>query len=386
MVNSRILRPPAERCFCRTVPSGSLKLPWCGRPDGRCACGQHRHQYRKGKEFNDRVSIAGEFVEHDRLHIGTTLRKEAAERLICRKDGQSKLGDNERSQTVLWESIVSFKTILVLLDESDDSAKRLEVACSLAQGHGAHLNALAVSQQLGTYMAGGIDAGAAYVDVGQIEESRQKAQRIANIARGQIDRHGVHGDVRWASHETFGLREAVAIQGRHADLTIVGQPVERNSLNLRDAIVEGALFSSGRPVLLLPASWDKLIKASHIVVAWDGSQQAARALSDAAPFLDQAAKTTVLIVDPQPGHDNIGPEPGADISAVLARHCSKVELDRIPSSGGSIAQALLRRAAATAADLIVMGSYGQSVWRESIFGGVSYEMTHKTTIPLFLSH
>lgn len=281
---------------------------------------------------------------------------------------------------------MSFKTILVLLDESDDSIQRLKVACSLAEDHGAHLNALAMSQQFGTHMTVGIDAGAAYVDGGQIEESRQKAQRLANAAREEIDRHGVHGEVRWASHEAFGLRESAAVQGRHADLTIIGQPVEGHSLGLRDAVVEGALFSSGRPVLLLPLGWDKAIKASHIVIAWDGSQEAARALSDAAPLLDQAAKITIVIVDPKPGYDNIGPEPGADIAAVLARHCSNIELDRIPSSGGSVAQALLGRAAATAADLIVMGGYGHSVLRESVFGGVSYDMTHKTTIPLFLSH
>lgn len=281
---------------------------------------------------------------------------------------------------------MSFKTMLVVLDESDDSTKRLEVACSLAQAHGAHLNALAMSQQFGAFMTGGIDAGAAYVDVGQIEESRQKAQSLASAARKQIDRHGIRGDARWASHEAFGLRGSVGVQGRHADLTIVGQPAEGYSLSLRDAVVEGALFSSGRPVLLIPKSWNKPIKADHIVVAWDGSYHAARALNDAAPLLDAAAKTTIVIVDPKPGYEDLGPEPGADIAAVLARHCSNIELDRIPSSGASIAHALLGRAAATAADLIVMGSYGQSVLRESVFGGVSYDMTHETTIPLLMSH
>ena len=281
---------------------------------------------------------------------------------------------------------MSFKTMLVLLDESSDSAKRLDVACSLAEKHGAHLNALAMSQQFTPYITGGLDAGAAYVDVGQIEQSRKKAQDVANAARKQIDQHSIFGDVRWASHETFGLREAATIQGRHSDLTVVGQPVEGHSLGLREAVVEGALFASGRPVLLMPVGWDKAIKASHVIVAWDGSQQAARALSDAAPFLDQAAKITVVVVDPKPDSDSIGPEPGADISAVLARHCGNVELDRIPSSGSSIAQALLGRAAATAGDLIVMGGYGHSVLRESFFGGVSHEMIHETTIPLFLAH
>ena len=158
------------------------------------------------------------------------------------------------------------------------------------------------------------------------------------------------------------------------------------SRDLREAVFEGALFSSGRLILLIPANWSKPIKASHVVVAWDGSRQAARALSDAALFLDRAAKTTIVMVDPEPKPDGLGPDPGVDIAAVVARHCSRVELDRIPHAGASAAQALLDRANGTASDFIVMGGYGHSVMREQLFGGVSREMIEKTTIPLFLSH
>ena len=281
---------------------------------------------------------------------------------------------------------MSLKTILVLLDECEDSTARLDVACSLADAHGAHLSALAMSQQHATYTGAGLDAGAAMVDVGQVEESRKQAQSIASAAKKHIDARGILGEARWMSHEAFGLREAAGVQGRHADLTIAGQPAEGFSPYLREAVLEGALFSSGRPVLLVPAQWDKALKASHVIVAWDASRQAARALSDAALFLDRAANTTIVIVDPKPGYEGFGPDPGADIAAVLARHCSKVALDRIPSAGASVAEALLARAADTASDLIVMGGYGHSVLRESVFGGVSREMIEKTTVPLLLSH
>jgi len=278
------------------------------------------------------------------------------------------------------------KTILVLLDESEDSSARLDVACSLAKSHGAHLTALAMSQQFSTYLAVGVDAAAATVDVGHIEESQKKAQAIALAAKNHIDSRGLLGEARWTSREAFGLREAAGVQGRHANLTIAGQPVDGFNRDLREAALEGALFSSGRPILLIPANWNKPIKASHVIVAWDGSRQAARALSDAALFFDRAAKTTIVMVDPEPKHGGLGPDPGVDIATVLARHCSRVELDRIPHAGASAAQALLARANDTASDFIVMGGYGHSVMREQLFGGVSREMIETTTIPLFLSH
>jgi nucleotide-binding universal stress UspA family protein len=124
----------------------------------------------------------------------------------------------------------------------------------------------------------------------------------------------------------------------------------------------------------------------HVVVAWDASSQSARTLSDAAPFLESAEETTVVVVDPEPGNQGFGVDPGADIAPVLARHCSNVILDRIPSSGASIAQALLTRTIDASGDLIVMGCYGHSSLRESLLGGVTRDMIEQTTIPILLSH
>ena len=85
-------------------------------------------------------------------------------------------------------------------------------------------------------------------------------------------------------------------------------------------------------------------------------------------------------------HAGFGEEPGADIALHLARHCPQVELDRIPSSGHSIAQAVLARTIAASGDLIIMGGYGHSMLRESFFGGVTREIIHQTSVPLLLAH
>ena len=281
---------------------------------------------------------------------------------------------------------MSFKTILALLDEAEESSKRLDVACSLAKDHGAHLNALVMSLQIYPLVSSGIDVGAAAIDVEQLEEARQRAQSVAAAAKKSIDAHGLLGEARWTSRELAGLRDAAALHGRHADLTIVGQPVEGRHLSLREAALEGALFYSGRPVLLIPDSYQGPINVRNVVVAWDASKQVAGALSDAVHFIEHAEKATIVIVDPKPGHQDFGADPGVDIASVLARHCSNVELDRIPSSGASMAQALLTHSADVSADLIVMGGYGHSLLRETVFGGVSREIIQRTAVPLFMSH
>ena len=281
---------------------------------------------------------------------------------------------------------MSIKTMLIFLDESAESKERLEVACGLAEHHGAHLNALAMSIQIHPFAAVALEGGAAGIDVEQIEQERIRAQSVAAAAKKRLQTRGVMGDTRWISHEQFGLREAASLQGRYADLIIAGQPTEGPYSSLREAALEGALFSSGRPMLVIPSNWRGPISVRNVIVAWDASREAARALSDAIPFLEAADKTTIVIVDPKPGHKGLGEDPGADIAPILARHCSNVSLDRIPSSGASIAQALVTRAKDASGDLIVMGGYGHSSLREALFGGVSREMIHQTSIPLLLSH
>ncbi len=276
--------------------------------------------------------------------------------------------------------------MIVLLDSADDSPARLDTACHLAERHDSHLTALALTLQIYPYAAAGLDAGAAAIDVGLIEETRQRARDVAASAKKTTSERGVSGDVRWSSRELSGLRDVTAIHGRFAELTIAGQPAEGREQSTREWAIEGALFSSGRPVLLIPSNWQGAINTRHVIVAWDASRVAARALSDAIHFIEGAEKTTVVVVDPQPGYQDFGDEPGADIAPVIARHCSNVVVDRIPSSGATVAEALLERSIDASGDLIVMGGYGHSPLRESIFGGVSRDMIRQASIPLLLSH
>ena len=279
-----------------------------------------------------------------------------------------------------------YRTILTYLDDGDDSGLRLEAACDLGERFGAHVSALGLAMQVFGYHAAGADGFDSSFDVEEFEATCQRAAEIANDAKEMLAKRGIGGDARWASHEAIGLTDTAGRQARRADLAIAGQPVDGVNLALREAVLDGALFRSGRPVLILPALWAGGSVGKKVVVAWDGSQQASRAINDALPFIESADRTVVVIVDPDVGTQRFGEEPGADITAALARHCKSTMLDRIPSFGKSISESLLRYASDADSDLIVMGGYGHSQLRESIFGGVSREMIHNSGLPLLLSH
>lgn len=281
---------------------------------------------------------------------------------------------------------MSPKSMIVLLDDAEDSTRRFDLACELAQRHDAHLTVLALSLQIYPYAAAGFDAGAAAIDVGQIEEARQRAQAVANAANQAMAARNISGDVRWTSRELAGIRDITALHSRFSELTIAGQPIAGREQSTREWALEGALFSSGRPVLIVPSEYPRAMVARNVIVAWDASREAARALNDAITFIKEAETTTVVIVDPEPGYQSFGDEPGADIAPIIARHCKNVDVDRIPSSGSSVAQTIIKRSIDASGDLIVMGGYGHSPLRESVFGGVSHDMIRQSTIPLLLSH
>jgi nucleotide-binding universal stress UspA family protein len=184
-----------------------------------------------------------------------------------------------------------------------------------------------------------------------------------------------------------GLAAAdAAVQARHADLSIMPRPGGAAPTDYRNAIFEGVLFGSGRPVLLVPPDWKGERIGSRAVVAWNGKREAARALADAAPLLDAADEIYLVTIDAKPGSEGVGPAPGADIAAHLARRGLKVEVRNLDGLGREEADALIAEARAVEADLIVMGGYGRARLSEWVFGGMTREMAANSPLPVLMSH
>lgn len=198
------------------------------------------------------------------------------------------------------------------------------------------------------------------------------------------------------SDRSIAIRELAAISGlaandaavhaRHADLSIMVRPGGSKPFEYRNAIFEGVLFGSGRPVLLVPSDWKGDAIGKRVLVAWNGKRESARALADAAPLLEAADQIHVATIDAQPNDDGVGPAPGVDIAAHLARRGLKVELSNLDGLGRDEAETLIAEARALEADLIVMGGYGRPRLSEMVFGGMTRTMAAKSPVPVLMSH
>jgi nucleotide-binding universal stress UspA family protein len=172
----------------------------------------------------------------------------------------------------------------------------------------------------------------------------------------------------------------VAKHAMHADITVLASSTDASL----EAAFEGALFKSGRPLLLVPMDERPATIGKRIAVAWKAKREAARALADAEPFLREADQITVVTVDAQ--FDGYGEGPGRDICTYLAHKGFSVELRNVDGMGRPAELALMDEARALEADLMVMGGYGHSRLREFVFGGVTRALSRSATMPVLMSH
>jgi len=201
--------------------------------------------------------------------------------------------------------------------------------------------------------------------------------------RAKADGVSVEAELMQGMSEEFPHDFARA--ARHVDLAILGQPRDGDPLIGQYALVERCLFASGRPVIIVPALTDKPSLAGTIVAAWDGSAEAARAINDALTFLKPASRV-VLVVGVMSGQDDEQAPQTEDMVAHLKRHGVATEAMRVEAGEGDIGRLLLSTAETLDADLMVMGAFHHSRWREFILGGVTLTVLEEATMPLFMAH
>jgi nucleotide-binding universal stress UspA family protein len=282
---------------------------------------------------------------------------------------------------------MALNDILVHLDATPRSKVRLEVAARLATQCGAHLTGIHVIDiPSANYFYG---AAMPFVPTNP-EEIVDRMRADATVAAAPIEeafrdcmrRNGLQGEWRLVEGSPAAM---VALHARYADLTVVGQP---NSYEPQDsdAITVTTVMTSGRPVLAIPFAGDFPTIGERVLVAWNASREAARAVNDALPLIAAAKQVTVLAINPQRGIGGLGDVPAADIALHLARHGVKAEAAHTVAKDISDGEALLSYAADIGADLIVSGAYGHSRARELVFGGVTRTLIAEMTAPVLLSH
>jgi len=273
--------------------------------------------------------------------------------------------------------------IVVYVDGTEATKARVGFAVALAKEHGAHLIgvAFAPTALLPLY---GADVG--FADMTEVLESvkTQSANALEDF-KTRAKAEGVSVEARLMQGMSEEFPHDFAHAARHVDLAILGQPRDGDPLIGQYALVERCLFASGRPVIIVPAAPEKLTLKGTIVAAWDGSAEAARAINDALIFLKPAARVVLLVgVTADDGEERTPPTD--DMVAHLKRHGVKAEAMRVKVSEGDVGRLLLTTAKDLGADLLVMGDFHHSRWREFILGGVTLTVLEQATIPLFMAH
>ncbi len=278
---------------------------------------------------------------------------------------------------------MAYKEIVIHLDGSKGQEAFVKTVAGFARKHNARLVGVyaGTAFELPAYIEAQLPPEVLDTHLKQVEET---AEDSMNAFRKMAEAEGVPFDVRRGDSQ---IAESICLHSRYADIAAIMQPnKEDDGAGARRDVADHVVLGAGAPVLMVPHRWTSDTIGKKIVVAWDGSMQAARAGRDAMPLLHDADEVHVLTVGPKPGARGIGDVPGADYTQYLASHNVEVELKNIKPAGQSVGDAILEYCRDIKADLLVSGGYGHARIGELILGGVTDTLIERATIPLLMSH
>lgn len=281
---------------------------------------------------------------------------------------------------------MSYKTILVHADQSPHAPARMAMAARLAFACDAHLSALACTG-ISRYAQPGAP-GHQWLPVAETLDMWRAQARASLAALEAVAARAGLGPPSLSLLDA-DPEEALMRRAPFCDLLVLSQTdADQTSPGIIRDLPQNLLLHCGRPLLLVPCQADGHAMAApfrHPLVAWDGSRQAARAISDALPLLKPAATVTLLVLNAERQPARHGMEPGADMALLLARHGVPVEVMREYTTA-DIGDALLCVAAERGCDLLVMGGYGHRRARETLLGGTTRAVLKEMTLPVLIAH
>ncbi len=284
---------------------------------------------------------------------------------------------------------MALKQLLVLLNQSEGVDLRLQLAIDLASRHRSHLTALFVDEwndlQMQSRATAELGLGSARALEAVDRVVGAEIGRAATRLRGELE--SAHGkcalDAEWAHVERFS-KAAIQSFLPFTDLCILGHQGASGESGPDSVLCESLLMSFDTPILFIPKSVSVLTLARRVVVAWDGSRAAIRAVNAAMPLIERADHTLVVNVAMQnsaPPLDSV-----RRLTDRLRRHCVAVDSVQIEKTSGAVADILCAKAHEVGADLIVCGAFGHSRLKENLFGGVTRHLLDRSRLPLLLSH
>ncbi|SMH40699.1 universal stress protein [Maritimibacter sp. HL-12] len=279
---------------------------------------------------------------------------------------------------------MAYRTITTVLTDPDLNASALKAAMDMARREQAHLDVLCLGldrTQPGFYYAG----ANAMVVQDNLTQAREDSARLEEYARDMLKGVDFNWSATGISAQMVALTGLIAHRTRFSDLVILPRPYGTGRGHDCEAITEAAMFDGDVPVLIQPDGVDLPERINTVLLAWNESTEAMRAVRAALPLLQQAETVNIAIVDP-PQHGPERSDPGGSLSQMLSRHGVRPEVSVLSKTMPRVCDVLLRHAKDIDADAIVMGAYGHSRFRESILGGATRHMLELAEVPVLMAH
>jgi nucleotide-binding universal stress UspA family protein len=280
---------------------------------------------------------------------------------------------------------MSIQTVTTILEGDDNTVAQLNAAIGVARALDAHLHVLALATTLDLTI-GAPSMMMAEVPVGlDLQDSIARAEALGDAATARL----THEDIRWhvepLAMTGTGGQDALLRHLRYSDLLVQQRPEDPRNDTHMNRLAHSILFDAGAPLLLLPQGYVPVGPPERVMICWDESQPALRAVRRAMPILSRASFADVVMVDPPQDAPNRS-DPGGAFGQFLARHGIKCELSVVNRSDGDIATALADRARLHGYDMMVMGAFGHSRLREALFGGTTRSILGQGDVPVFMAH
>lgn len=279
---------------------------------------------------------------------------------------------------------MAYKSLLTVMTETKPSDAALAQMVALAEAQDAHVEALCLGvdrSQTGYYYAG----ANALILQETLSRANAEAEEVLDYAKAFLSKSGTRWSAENGVAQIADLGRHVAHRARFSDLVILPQPYGEDRGAEAEPIVEAAMFEGHAPVLIVPDKAQPFSRPGTILIGWNESVEAMRAIRRALPFLKQADLVRIVVIDP-PRHGPDRSDPGGMLSQMLARHGVRCEIDVLSKTMTRVSDILNRHASDTEANMIVMGAYGHSRFREAILGGATRNMLEQSSVPVFLAH
>ncbi len=278
---------------------------------------------------------------------------------------------------------MAYKSLLTISSDLDGCDKAFLASRALTEQGNAHLDviALGIDYTQPVYFYG---QGNALITQDMLIQARESAKTLESTLRDRLQPEVFSWSCDSAATNIDGISRLVSMRARFADLVILPKPYGEGRSHADEAIVEAALFDGHAPVLIVPETGHQALPPKCVTIAWNQSAEALAAIRAAMPFLKTADLVSIVIIDP-PQHAQDRSDPGGALSLMLSRHGVRADISVLAKTMPKVSDIIARHVADINSDLLVMGAYGHSRFREALLGGATRDMLEETRVPVLMA-